>query len=255
MKHVFSIAVAFAAAALFSSCSNEADVELNDGNLATIQFCISSDDKIEVYSTRAQQTADNAAWYAQVGTEMQGKVSDLVGKSYTPGDYSIKVSNYPDLSAAFEANGGAGAAYYEAVQQVTLAKGTNTVSIACGRAKNAKVSVNWDGANGVQGLEMKDIVATQQADNRSCTFATSGTEAFFNADSDIECRINYTYNGSEKTVTKTIASPAAATEYKLVVTANSNGTIVTIGITYDDSFDDGGTTSTEIDAATGEEVI
>lgn len=255
MRFFINTIMAIATASSFTSCTSDVNIEPADDNVATIQFYISSDDDINIYNTRAIQTADNSKWFAQIGTEAQGNVIDLVGKTFTPGEYSIKVSNFPDIVSALEHNDGVGAAYYEATQQVTLAKGLNTVSIACGKAQNSKISVNWDGTNDVQGLSMTNVEASQQTGNRSYTFTSSESGAFFYANSDIECVINYTYNGTQKTVTKTINNPQPATEYKLVVTANSNGTIITMSVTYDDEFADGGTTSTEIDAATGEEVI
>lgn len=255
MRFFITTTIAIAIASSFASCSSDVNIEPTDDNVATIQFYISSDDDIDIYNTRTLQTADNTKWFAQIGTEAQGNVNDLVGKTFTPGEYSIKVSNFPDIVSALEYNNGIGTAYYEATQQVTLAKGLNTVSIACGKAQNSKISVNWDGTNDVQGLSMTNVVASQQTENRSYTFASSESCAFFYANSDIQCVINYNYNGTQKTVTKTISNPQPATEYKLVVTANSNGTIITMSVTYDDEFTDGGTTSTEIDAATGEEVI
>lgn len=237
-----------ALAVALTSCTNDAEVE---PGLATINLSITSDNDMTVH-TRAPQKADNSVWYAQVGDEEQIHVNELVGKTYQPSEKTIKVSSHASLDAALQANGGAGEAYYEASQNVNLEAGVNNISFSCGTAKNSKVSVDWSGANGVSGLSMTNIVATQNG-RAEYTYANSGTNAFFKAGENIECTINYNYNGSNKTISKTITTPLAATEYKLLIRANTNGSITTITISYEDAFNDGGTTSVTIDAATGAE--
>ena len=236
-----------ALAVALTSCTNDAEVE---PGLATINLSITSNDDMTVH-TRGTQYADKNVWYAQVGGEEQIHVNELVGKTYEKGETTIKVSSHTNLDAALEADGGAGEAYYEASQNVNLKAGVNNISFSCGTAKNSKVSVDWSRANGVAGLSMTNVVATQTG--RTYTFASTGTGAFFKTGENIECTINYTYNGEDKTITKPITSPKAATEYKLMIRANSNGSITTITISYEDAFNDGGTTSVTIDAATGAE--
>ena len=240
--YVAALAVALA------SCTDDAEVE---PGLATINLSITSNDDMTVH-TRATKYADKNVWYAQVGGESQIHVNQLEGKTYKPSEKIIKVSSHASLDAALQANGGAGEAYYEASQNVKLEAGVNNISFSCGTAKNSKVSVDWSGANGVAGLSMTNVVATQTG-RAEYTYANSGTNAFFKAGENIECTINYTYNGANKTISKTITAPAAATEYKLMITANDNGSITTITISYEDAFNDGGTTPVTIDAATGAE--
>lgn len=237
-----------ALAVALTSCTNDAEVE---PGLATINLSITSDNDMTVH-TRAPQNADKSVWYAQVGDEEQIHVNELVGKTYQPSEKTIKVSSHASLDAALQAKEGAGEAYYEASQNVKLEAGVNNISFSCGTAKNSKVSVDWSGANGVAGLSMTNVVATQTG-RTAYTYANSGTNAFFKAGENIECTINYTYNGANKTISKTIMAPAAATEYKLMITANDNGSITTITISYDDTFEEGSTTSVTIDAATGAE--
>lgn len=246
MKKMFFCAAVIAA--VFTSCSNEATLE---PNMASINLSITSNDEMTVH-TRATQNANKSVWYAQVGTESQIHVDQLVGKTYQPGEKTIKVSSHTNLDAALQANGGAGEAYYEASQNVNLVAGINNISFSCGTAKNSKVSVDWSGATNVAVLSMTNVVA-KQTGRTDYTFASTGTSAFFKTGENIKCTINYTYNGVNKTITKSITSPVAATEYKLVISANTNGSITTITITYDDAFTDGGTTSVTIDAATGAE--
>lgn len=244
-KMLFYVA---ALAVALTSCTNDAEVE---PGLATINLSITSNDDMTVH-TRASQNANNSLWYAKVGDESQIRVSELVGKTYKPERKTIKVSSHESPDAALQADGGAGEAYYEASKDVNLVAGVNDIRFDCGTAKNSKVSVDWSETNGVSGLSMTNIVATQNG-RTDYTYATSGTSAFFKTAADITCTINYNYNGSDKTISKTITTPLAATEYKLVISANTNGSITTITITYDDAFTEGGTTSVTIDAATGGE--
>ena len=244
-KMLFYVA---ALAVALTSCTNDAEVE---PGLATINLSITSNDDMTVH-TRATKYADNSVWYAQVGGENQIHVSELVGKTYQPGRKTIKVSSHTNLDAALQANDGAGEAYYEASQDVNLEAGVNNISFSCGTAKNSKVSVDWSETNGVSGLSMTNVVATQNG-RTAYTYSTSGTSAFFKTEADIICTINYNYNGSNKSISKTIEAPVEATEYKLMIKANTNGSITTITISYEDAFKDGGTTSVTIDAATGAE--
>lgn len=244
-KMLFYVA---ALAVALTSCTNDAEVE---PGLATINLSITSNDDMTVH-TRATKYADKNVWYAQVGDEKQIRVNQLEGKTYQEGEKTIKVSSHASLDAALQANGGAGEAYYEASQNVNLKAGVNNISFSCGTAKNSKVSVDWSGATNVAVLSMTNVVATQTG-RTAYTYSTSGTSAFFKTEADIICTINYNYNGSNKSISKTIEAPVEATEYKLMIKANTNGSITTITISYEDAFKDGGTTSVTIDAATGAE--
>lgn len=252
MKKFLLSTVALVVLVSFTSCSNDLDVNPSDQDgLATIRLNISSDIDF-VSQTRA--TAENSAWFAQIDDQTQGMVSDLLGKTYSVGSHTITVSNYASQSAAMAANSNAGDAYYEKSKNINLVAGVNSIDITCDKAKNCRLKVDWSGTSGVSGLTVNNVVASQTTSSRSYTYTSDGTTAYFYADEQINCVINYTHNGTEKTISKSFTSPAAATEYHLIVSANSNGTIVTIEITYDDTFSTGESSSTTIDAATGEEV-
>lgn len=248
MKKLFTLIAT--AALVLGSCTSEKP-EWAEGTIqdkATINLSITNDDAMVI--TRAEQTADNSTWYAKVGSEAMAAASSIIGKAYTPGDYTITVANFATESAAYV---GAGSAYYTAEKSVTLAKGINTVSIECGTAKNSKLTIDWTGTEGVSGLSMTSVTAKQEAKSRTYSY-TAGGSAFFYAGTDITYTIAYSYNGADKQIDGTIAAPAAATEYKLNVSANSNGSITTLTITYDDAFAAGETTTITIDAATGAKV-
>lgn len=250
MKKISFFAVAAIAVAFgFSSCQSEVDMFEEAGKTATIDLSITSDDAMQ---SRAVQTATNANWYAKVSDEEWTAASAIVGKTYAPNTYTIVVGNYKSEADALAANGGAGDAYYTLSQNVTLAKGVNDVTFACGTAKNSKVTVDWSGTAGVAGLVMTGVEAVQGS--RNYTYSAKGG-AYFSAGTNIVCTIKYKYNNIDKTIEKTISNPAAATNYALNIGANENGTITTLTITYDDDLATGATTTTTIDAATGSEVV
>ena len=256
MKKIILSACALSAMFL-TPCSNEVDMFETIGTpKATIELNISNDKEMQVATRASDEVADNNTWYATLGSNPQCKVSVLIGKAYTPNTYQLTVSNYESLETALTSNNGAGDMYFEGAKSINLLKGTNTITVDCGKAKNSKLTVNWSGTSGVQGLKINNVQATQSS--RSYTYSNASTNdqsAFFKAGEDITCTINYTYDGDDtKTLSRTFSNPKAATEYKLNVTANNNGTITTITINYDNTFDDGVTTSITIDAATGAEV-
>lgn len=247
MKKIFKYACAAVAATLsFTSCSNEVDMFEKAGKTAKIDLNITNDNAM---LTRATQTADNDVWFASVDNATMAAASSIISQSYTTGSHTIKVANFASEANAYD---GAGSAYYEGSTTKELTKGTNSVSIDCGKAKNSMVSVDWSGTADVEGLTMTNVVAAQITKSRSYTYTAKG-DAFFYAGTDVVCTINYTYNGETKTISKTITAPAAATKYALSIGANSNGTITSLTITYDDTMGTGATTTTTIDAATGAE--
>ena len=263
-KSIFST-LALSAMTLCSCMSEEEMFQPLDNSLATIELNISNNEELNV-STRAaqaQNVSDLTQWYASAtkdaeSTPVDGitKASDLISKTFVPGSYTFKVASHESLEASLANGGSAGAAYYEASVTKDLVKGVNTLAFDCGTAKNSKITVDWSGTNGVEGLTFNNVKATQ--DGRTYTYTDCGTTskyAFFAAGEgkSVSCVLNYTFNGESKTISKTINTTATATNYKLTIKANSNGTITTITINYDDTFSDGGTTSVTIDAATGEE--
>ena len=257
-KSIFSTLV-LSAMTLCSCMSEEEMFQPLDNSLATIELNISNNEELNV-STRATVSNDDLSqWYASAtkdaeSTSVDGisKASDLVGKTFEPGSYTFKVSNHENLAASLANASSAGAAYYEASVTQTLVKGVNTLTFDCGTAKNSKITVDWSGTNGVEGLTFTNVIATQDA--RSYTYSENGS-AFFEAGKGkkVSCTLNYTFNGAEKQLPKDIAVANAATNYKLTITANSNGTITTITINYDNGFTEGATETVTIDAATGEE--
>lgn len=270
MKKSILLASAALAALSFTSCNKEVDMfEPIGSEKATINLNITNDDAMLTRAGEGVKTADKSKWYAKIDTyDSQSwnqatwdaktwvKANTLEGVTRTPGDFVIQVANYPGEAAAYAntVNDGAGDAYYTLTDKdITLQSGVNNLTFVCGTAKNARVVLDWDGTANVNGLTMTSVVATQTSKSRSYTFTGNGT-AYFYAGVDIVCTINYVYNEVEKSIQKTITAPTAATQYAFNVSANSNGTITTLTITYNDTFGPGTPVSAEIDAATGNEV-
>ena len=270
MKKTILLASATLAALSFTSCNNEVDMFQPFGSeKATINLNITNDDAVTTRAGEGVKTADKTKWYAKIDTynsetfnqttwdaKTWVTASTLEGVTRTPGDYVIQVANYPGEAAAYDntVNYGAGDAYYTLTRNnINLKAGVNELTFECETAKNARVALDWDGAKNVNGLTMTSVVATQTSKSRSYTFTGNGT-AYFYAGVDIVCTINYTYNNASKSIQKTITAPTAATQYAFNVSANSNGTITTLTITYNDAFGNGTPVSAEIDAATGNEV-
>ena len=256
-KSIFSTLV-LSAMTLCSCMSEEEMFQPLDNSLATIELNISNNEELNVSTRAAQPVSDLTQWYAQVGENPQTTADQLQGKTYKPGSYNITVSSHTSLEAALanDNNSSAGAPYYTANDNVTLNAGTNLLTFNCGTAQNSKITVDWTGATGVNGLTFNNVKATQNG--RTYTYTDCGTTskyAFFAAGEgkSVSCVLNYTFNGESKTISKTINTTATATNYKLTIKANSNGTITTITINYDNGFTEGTTETVTIDAATGEE--
>ncbi len=257
MKKTIISMCAVLTAAAFTACSNEVDMfqPIGTGS-ATIDLNVSNNDEISV-GTRAEgdkTVTDLASWTAVVTKEESSetiKASEVGSKKFQANDeVTVKVSNYASLAAAMPESE-AGDAYYEGSATKQLSKGANEMTIECGKAKNCRVKATWTNTTD---LTITGISTTQSGENtsRSYAFSESGKTAYYYADAEISYTVNYTFKSVTKTVTKTISTPAAATEYGLNVVSNENGSI-TLTVTYNDEFAAGGTTTTTIDAVTGEE--
>lgn len=256
-----TIFAAFATlAAAFTSCMSEEDTMFQpyETSLATIELNVSNNPELSVWTrgTTSVNDAELSNWYAKVDEEASFRAASLIGnQGYATGDHTVHVRSHSTEDDAYTANSGAGAAYYEGSNTVNLQKGTNSVTVACGQAKNAKITVNnWDAAEIEGVLDITSVVAEQkngESTTRSYTYSNEG-KAFFRADQAVTLKLSYTYQSAGKSVTTSIPALVAATNYNLTIASTDNGKITTLNITYSDTFADGGTTTIEIDAATGE---
>lgn len=248
MKKYLMTVVAAIVAASFTSCNNEVDMFQPIGSeKATINLNITNDN---VMITRSESDVPNtSSWYIKVGTNDQIQVSDLSKQKYAAGEYNIVVSNYATEADAITAN----QAYYTGSVSQNLVKGSNNVTVACGKAKNCRVMADLAGLADFSAItEAKLTVSQTEAPNR--VLNTTNTTGYFYAGTGktINYQLDYKYNGVDATaLTGSISNPLAATEYQVKVVTNSNGTI-TLTVTYDTEFSTVTTETITIDAATGE---
>lgn len=249
MKKYLMTVVAAIVAASFTSCNNEVDMFQPIGSeKATINLNITNDN---VMITRSESDVPNtSSWYIKVGTNDQIQVSSLSSQKYAAGQYTIIVSNYANEAAAIAAND----AYYSGTNaNEELKKGSNDVTVSCGKAKNCRVKADLAGLEDFSPITAAKLTVSQEGvDNR--TLNTTNTTGYFYAGTSktISYSLDYKYNGVDATpLHGSISSPVAATEYQVKVVTNSNGTI-TLTITYDTEFSENVVETITVDAATGE---
>lgn len=252
MKKNFLPIIALALSA--TACVSDADLDVAD-NKGYINVSVSADNSME---TRAEQTVTNfSKWTIKVGETTWTSSS----QAFTPGTYDIQAYNYETCAKALEANSDYGDAWYLSEKKsTTINAGTQDVSIACGKAKNARVRADiQSGMPSISDVEIK-VYKTGDA-SRQPVLSTTNTTAYFEA-STAESSVSITYvisykygNNSNRTElpTKTLTLGKAAQENVIKITSNTNGSI-NISVSYDNTFDKGGEQSITIDAATGNEV-
>lgn len=247
-KTFFFLCVAFATA--FTSCQSEVDMFEEAGKTASIELSITNDDAMQ--SRAVTNVADQSTWYIKVGNNAQISVSNLSSAKYEAGTYSITVSSHTDEAAAITAN----TAYYVGtVSNQALGKGSNSVTVACGKAQNCRVVADLSGLSGFSAITDAKLTV-KQTDVTDRVLTTSSTTGYFYAGTGktINYQLDYKYNETAATaLTGHIDNPAAATEYQVKVVTNNNGTI-TLTITYDTEFTTNTAETFTIDAATGAKV-
>lgn len=276
MKKYFMYAVAAVAAMSLTSCLSEDEVNLEKGNMGTINVSIEADNSL---ATRAS-VATVTDWYAFVdgedtdndfGTgETHLKMTDLATKKFPYGTYSVTVSNFANMAAAHKTNSNLGAAYYEGTQTgvVVKANAATDVTINCGKAKNVKFDVTQTGFDGNEttGLYFTNVVITSNdkeaaritgTDDTNFSALTTSTSAFFQAGTKLGYTINWKKDGINKHYNGEITLAGPGSQNYLSLAINADGTITianTTGITYDETWTDGTTQTITVNAETGEKI-
>lgn len=253
MKKNFLPIIALALSA--TACVSDADLDVAD-NKGYINVSVSADNSMETRAT--QEVPDVSNWTIKVGnTEWEGSTQGI-----SAGTYTVTATNYATIEDALAANAPYGEAWYSGKKesvQITAGKQTS-VSIDCGKAKNARVRA--DIQSGMPSISDVEIKVYKTGDtSRQPVLSTTNTTAYFEA-STAESSVSITYvisykygNNSNRTElpTKTLTLGKAAQENVIKITSNTNGSI-NISVSYDNTFDNGGEESITIDAATGNEV-
>ena len=253
-KIIYSVCTLVALA--FTSCSNEVDMFETIGTpKGTLNVNCTYDTEL---STRAAQYADES-WIIKAGETALSQGSN----SIAAGTYTVTASNYANEAAALAAKNGWGDAFYTGSQSgVVVNKGEKPdISIACGKAQNARMKVNFNLLASFTNVKLvADPTTTEPAyTGRNLEFNTgenAGKLAYFAARATVKCKLSYTFSGSVKEKDFDFALAGAATENVITVKTNDNGTISInlSNITYDNEFGAGNGQTITIDAVSGQEV-
>lgn len=247
MKKIYLAALTLA----MTACVSNEDLNPVD-NYGYIDVNVSND---PVMVTRdIQSVGDLTLWTIKTKFGEEDMQDWAVDKAYKEGNYTVYVQNYADDDAWKEANEKYGAAFYKGDTEVKVEAGkTNEATIDCGRAKNAKLTVTI--ADMPSAFTDVKLIAKRDSEN-SLEFSESNkkTEAFFGNDETVNYSIYYTYNQENKEIlNQQITMKGAATDNVITISANDNG-LISVTITYDDSFEKGNSGTIQFDAATGEKV-
>lgn len=252
MKKNFLPIIALALSA--TACVSDADLDVAD-NKGYINVSVSADNSME---TRAEQTVSELnGWKIMVDdTEWKGTTH-----GFSAGTYTVTATNYANINAALTANNSYGDAWYHGSSSVNVIAGQQaSVSIECGKAKNARVRADiQSNMPSISDVQIK-VHKTNDTD-RQPVLSIENTTAYFEASTEpssveITYEISYKYgNKSDRTElpAKTLTLGKAAQENVIKITSNTNGSI-NISVSYDKTFDNVGEQSITIDAATGNEV-
>ena len=253
MKKNFLPIIALALSA--TACVSDADLDVAD-NKGFINVSVSADNSME---TRGTVPVDNIGdWTIMVGgTKWEGPTQGI-----SAGTYTVTATNYANINDALAANAPYGDAWYSGeTKSVQITAGHQTsVSIDCGKAKNARVRADIQ-SNMPSISEVQIKVHKKNDTDRQPVLSMENTTAYFEASTEsssveIIYEISYKYGSNSDRTTlnaKTLTLGMAAQENVIKITSNTNGSI-NISVSYDDTFDDGGKESITIDAATGNEV-
>ena len=245
-KIIYTICVAF----LLTACQQEEE-NTPGGGKGYIALSVATD---EVAATRAMQdVADISNWYAVVtadGTTLYDNQigSTLTSQPFEPGTYTISVRSHADAEAANAAAGGWGEAYHTGTASdiEVSAGGTAYVHVACGRAQNAKLRLDYAAFSGI-------IDAFTISTPKQLTFAyadgTLSREAFFPPLTTLTYTITYTIAGETKTtMAQQLTLGAAATVSTLRIKSDISGG-VSVSLTCDDAYEGDDEAVIDIDGA------
>lgn len=222
MKKVFFILVLPLA---FASCVSDADLA-PAGGYGRISVDLTND---PIVQTRAA-VADLSKWTIYAQPELGDKVYFTNGTVYVrAGEYSVTASNYPDENAWRAANNNRGDAYYVGTtENVNVQLGdTATVQIACGAAKNSRVTVTFPQTDVIDRIR---IVANPSA-NEIVYTSDANEPAYFNP-GEFHYKFLY-YHGSTEVESGTYTATLEAGKETNIAIVVKEGTI-NVTVTTDD---------------------
>lgn len=276
MKKILLCAVASTAMFTLASCVSE---DINPaqqkaaGEYGYINLNVTNDDALTtraIFSTNpgtGETTLNASDWNVVVTgtTPFNGTFAGLTGQTFAAASgYTVRASNYESLAEALSQTSETafGAPYYTGTSaefEVT-AGGTATPQVACGKAQNAKLAITL---GTLTGITINSITVTgddgstettANQEDRVITFH-DGTNnytskvAYFKADDELTYNVTYTTNGTQHEFHGNLTL-SAHTSNTLSIASTDTG-LISLTITYDDTFDNGTTVTYTIDAATG----
>lgn len=228
--------------ALLAACSNNTDNDPQPVEYGTISLGISNDESVTV-SPREAATPEVLANYNI--TVKQGEAQKYNGKYSTltttyPAGTNYTVSAESCTEAESLSDRGQARLYGISDSFTVEANTTTTVSFTCKRS-NAQVQVTWDSSiTANSNFTSYSLTLCDNTNNagRIITFdnSTNTGDAYFSPGT-LTYEIKYTFNGSPKTATSTIAV-AARDLAKLTVKASGANGGITLSITIDDTTDE-----------------
>ncbi|MBP3823755.1 MAG: hypothetical protein J6I36_10165 [Bacteroidaceae bacterium] len=276
MKKSLLLATATAMLTMTACVSENLDLnkKAQDADKGYIALDLSGDDALTtraIFSTTpgdGETSFDASNWTVSISgsTNFSGTVSQLAAQSFNAATgYTATVSNYANLAAALADNTGDsfGKAFYQGTSETFEVKAgdTSNPSINCGKAQNAKLSIDVSAFSNVT-LTSLTISGSNGGDGTRIVAFHDGTTdntskvAYFKAEDALTYSIKYkAANNEEKEITNNVTplqlNPHTSNTLRL--TSNATG-LITLTISYDDTFDEGQTVTYNIDSATGAQI-
>lgn len=245
------------AAALACACTKE-EPAINLSEYGYIDLGVATEEVTKASSPVS--AGDLASWTVTVTEDGEptpaftGPANTLSSKAFPAGEYSVSAYNYIDDATACTQNLNWGAARYAGSTSgnVNVTAGQSAqASIDCGKAQNARFSVQFEGS--FLSIAEEDSYSLSTTDARSLTFnsANVGAKAYYAKNASVPYTLSYKFGEDTKTVSGTLTLGNAGTEKVIKIKGNSNGTI-SISISVDSEFVSDGSQDITIDAVSGE---
>ena len=251
MKKIYLAALTLA----MTACVSNDDLNPID-NYGYIDVNVSND---PIMVTRAEGVPNWIITATKDGSDYTEYTFESGHNRVPSGTYVITAKSHDDEATANTTNSWGEAFYSGSSQAVTItAGGTETATISCEKAKNSRVKTIFS----LKGEQFKDYrielsqnITSPTTFNKTLTITkeNSNNLAYFSAGT-VSFTFYYKYGSStdEKNIQSSITC-VAGTEHHINITSDDNGTI-TLNISFDNTFTDGGDKTITFDAVTGEQV-
>lgn len=248
MKKVLFALVA--AGMTMTSCMNEEFP--NATSYGQLNVNVSNDLQMNTRASVAVSDSDLSTWkVSAVGSNQTTYTLTTKSTNVKAGTYTVSAKSHESEAEALT---GWGAAYYEGSTSGVVVEAGQTVPVTvdCGKAKNARLKVQFSLISNFTEYSLTAVTAP----NRNLVFDASNSStalAYYGATEVVNYTLSYKYNGTLKEIPGQITMKGAATENIISIASNDNGTI-SVTVNYDDTFGTGNSENLVFDAATGEKI-